>query len=79
MYAAWISTVELSITRHHGMELPRSRRAHGARWVEGPVRQAAHRRKVHLRDQRAQWWTQVHTLIAGVSRHLQRGNGTHQL
>eukprot|EP00959_Pyramimonas_sp_CCMP1952_P412078 8634917-Pyramimonas_sp.AAC.1 len=54
-------------------------RAHGPQIHARQVQEVAHKRQLHLRDSRAQWWTRVATIVAGVCRHATRENGQQQL
>eukprot|EP00959_Pyramimonas_sp_CCMP1952_P347401 7276085-Pyramimonas_sp.AAC.1 len=53
--------------------------ANGPQFRVRSVHEASHRRQLHLRDGRAQWWTRRCTVVAGVLRHTSRDNGHVQL
>ena len=79
LYASWVSTAELTIQTHRSVKAaPGVTRRNGPRFRVDGVHQQERQRQSHDRDVFAGWWWRLHTLLAGLERHYERGNGRRQ-
>eukprot|EP00959_Pyramimonas_sp_CCMP1952_P294316 6156135-Pyramimonas_sp.AAC.1 len=79
LYAGWVSTLEATISSHHGLPPSSVSRAADPRLREQQVQQAATFREAPLQDKVANWWSRVVQVLVKVTRHRERGNGARQL